>query len=1366
MRYPRLKEGLLLLLATLAIVAMAWRLSLNRKADLDTTTKQYADGTAVQLDAHTSEAQVAKLLIAHDLFGDSAYSQWVAKELKAMVSEHPLPNIGALNKRTYQVPASTMAKAGAWGRERYAIACATLGQDATYAKAQHQDLPAEIPIHPNGGYTFAGRVRNAQDEPQSGVVVRLRRELPQRVRDSIENAFWQAHKQAGDYMALDSATLQRIVPEEVYFAKTDAQGRYTFTGLVAGQHYSVLPIAEGYSFGEVRGVASIDRDYTSLHFTQREHRMPLFDKASFAQVRTLKLFTVRTPEQASDALLTGVLWLVGSVWLLHLCLALRGRDKEQVLLPLLTLLVGIGMVVLFAVQDPLRDLDYGTSMAQCVAIVMIGIAVLSLTPTAVLVRMANFSLPAWLHARGASPRMVRTLAPLGKPQGLLFLGTSILLILLLAIVGSGPEGSGVKVNIGPIQVSELSKYLMVAFMAYFFTAHHHAFREIENNVYLLRRYCATMLVGFVVLIGLYVAVVGDQGPALVLCLTFLIYYAYARHQFAVMLGAGVGYAVLLWGLSQVLEAGMLAIVSVGVVIALFLYVWHKRRHEAMAFIVLLMSSFVILQQLPFSFAERLAERNSMFTHTWHNALHGGDQVAQGIWALASGGWFGQGLGLSQSSVMPAYHTDMIFETLGETLGTLALVGILVCFVVLFYRTMLIARGTGHRLLFYLIMGSGLVTLVQASIIIGGSLGLLPLTGISLPFLSKGNSGLMINLAVFLLILLYAQWRGTSEAQATIGRQFDHLNTYVLLAFTGIGTCFIVALGIYLWQADTYMVRPVQVLSRQGEWMYSENPRLKRIVRQLHAGNLYDRTGKLLATSDRDAFLTSRPTASTYGADLRQFDKQRHGLRSRYYPYGDALLLWLGDANRMLAMSEQQGFAAEQRLQAQLRGLTAPIMATATATSDRYREAPYLPEETHTSTLIARDYSAFVPFLKAGPQSDLIAQHNASRERDVTLSLDLHLQQLIAKVLAQPTYAKYKTSAVVVQTKTGDVLASANHPMPSAQALRSIGQFSPRYYNLLMSIKYGYNHLVADRDFALMEATTPGSIVKPIDAWAYLNRTGLAGTNTAFHFSASEKIRRDEPVGGVDLYTAITRSSNLYFVALMNEKEVHPELFDLYHAVGVSYYGQGGFALAPPQAYDPTQATDLWMRHLSPEKGKAYNSPKLRGTPLRYKGADYSWMAWGQGPITATPLHFARLFGALANGGALYDNRFVLKQGSHHVAPHLAQTLNKQQGVPAWLDSALKDQPNARSISTATHVAVRGKTGSPERTTRRYDNTRQRTVSQRTTDAWFVCYLPQAHYEGSPLALCVRIQGIGGSKHAAQLAQSIIGQMKTHGFVKQ
>jgi len=171
-------------------------------------------------------------------------------------------------------------------------------------------------------------------------------------------------------------------------------------------------------------------------------------------------------------------------------------------------------------------------------------------------------------------------------------------------------------------------------------------------------------------------------------------------------------------------------------------------------------------------------------------------VAQGVWAISSGGYFGQGLGNGYSNVMPAYHTDMIFESIGEELGILALAAILVLYGILFYRSMLAARRTGKLFFFYLINGIALVTLVQLAVIVGGSLGLMPLTGISVPFLSKGNVGLAINLGAFLSVIILSQIKGEKHETKFIRENFDNVNAYTLLSFIGIILIFAGTLVYY------------------------------------------------------------------------------------------------------------------------------------------------------------------------------------------------------------------------------------------------------------------------------------------------------------------------------------------------------------------------------------------------------------------------------------------------------------------------------------------------------------------------------------------------------------------------------------------
>ena len=135
--------------------------------------------------------------------------------------------------------------------------------------------------------------------------------------------------------------------------------------------------------------------------------------------------------------------------------------------------------------------------------------------------------------------------------------------------------------------------------------------------------------------------------------------------------------------------------------------------------------------------------------------------------------------------------------------------------------------------------------------------------------------------------------------------------------------------------------------------------------------------------------------------------------------------------------------------------------------------------------------------------------------------------------------------MAVKTATGDVLASAQNPAPKLSDIRKISRINPKYYHKLFSASFGYNAFVTDRDFGMYFRSVPGSSVKFIDALAYLRRKGTEGARKTYFISEAERIRQtgyeSDPSGNVDMHTAIVRSSNNYFITLMNDQTLHPEL---------------------------------------------------------------------------------------------------------------------------------------------------------------------------------------------------------------------------------
>jgi cell division protein FtsW len=150
-----------------------------------------------------------------------------------------------------------------------------------------------------------------------------------------------------------------------------------------------------------------------------------------------------------------------------------------------------------------------------------------------------------------------------------------------------------------------------------------------------------------------------------------------------------------------------------------------------------------------------------FLHPWNDPLNTGYQTIQSQVSLASGGWFGVGLGASRAKwgFLPYAHTDFIFAIIGEELGlfgALLVVSLFVALAVLGVRAGLQAPDPFGRLL-----AIGITTwlCVQAFVNIGAVIGVLPITGVPLPFISFGGSSLLATMAASGILLNVARSGG-------------------------------------------------------------------------------------------------------------------------------------------------------------------------------------------------------------------------------------------------------------------------------------------------------------------------------------------------------------------------------------------------------------------------------------------------------------------------------------------------------------------------------------------------------------------------------------------------------------------------------
>ena len=166
------------------------------------------------------------------------------------------------------------------------------------------------------------------------------------------------------------------------------------------------------------------------------------------------------------------------------------------------------------------------------------------------------------------------------------------------------------------------------------------------------------------------------------------------------------------------------------------------------------------------------QRLTSFLHPFDDKLGTGYQAVQGLYALSSGGWLGLGLGASRekwAGGLPNAHTDYVFAIIGEELGLLGTLTVLLLFATLTYAGIRIAKRTGDP--FSRLAATGITAWLssQALVNMGAVVGLLPITGIPLPLISFGGSALVPTLVALGLLLSIAR-REPGAAAALAARQ--------------------------------------------------------------------------------------------------------------------------------------------------------------------------------------------------------------------------------------------------------------------------------------------------------------------------------------------------------------------------------------------------------------------------------------------------------------------------------------------------------------------------------------------------------------------------------------------------------------------
>ncbi len=231
-----------------------------------------------------------------------------------------------------------------------------------------------------------------------------------------------------------------------------------------------------------------------------------------------------------------------------------------------------------------------------------------------------------------------------------------------------------------------------------------------------------------------------------------------------LLGMGVpaarhfGPVVAFWGLALLLVVALndfgTALLFFGVFLAMLFLASGRVAYVAIGGALFAAGSALVLSAVP-----RVGDRVDAWLRPFDDPDGKGYQLVQSLYAMADGGTIGPGLGqgfLVQANgnpVIPTLETDFIFAAIATELGFVGAVGVLLTFLLLVQRGFVVAIGAPDGFLKLLAGGLTVVVGLQALVIVGGIVRLIPLTGVTLPFMSYGGSSVVVNFGLIAMLAL-------------------------------------------------------------------------------------------------------------------------------------------------------------------------------------------------------------------------------------------------------------------------------------------------------------------------------------------------------------------------------------------------------------------------------------------------------------------------------------------------------------------------------------------------------------------------------------------------------------------------------------
>ncbi len=388
----------------------------------------------------------------------------------------------------------------------------------------------------------------------------------------------------------------------------------------------------------------------------------------------------------------GLAIYVAALFAAHAAQVLAGRRTDQILLPTIGLLGGISLLLMQRLpQDLVTQTFFGTKFGLAeVQLIWLVLALALATTLAIVVRSDS-----WLR------RYKYTWAAVG-----------VGLLLLTFVFGTEINGQRLTLQLGPFsgQPTELLKVILVVFLAGYLSENRTLLMEQDTRLGPLRMpplaYLAPMVAMWAIALGI-VVVQRDLGAALLFFGVFL---------------------ALLY-----VATGRISLVIIGLVL------------------------FILGSALMAMLFDHIRTRVNIWIDPFADPLGAGYQVVQALHAFARGGLLGVGFGAGLPEIggrppIPEVHTDFPLAALGEELGIVGVIALLGLYLVVVERGLRIGAAAADDFRSLLAIGLALVIGIQAFIIAAGDLKVLPLTGVTLPFISYGGSSLLANALVIGLLL--------------------------------------------------------------------------------------------------------------------------------------------------------------------------------------------------------------------------------------------------------------------------------------------------------------------------------------------------------------------------------------------------------------------------------------------------------------------------------------------------------------------------------------------------------------------------------------------------------------------------------------